>query len=201
MKFILGKKIEMSQKFQDGKVIPVTLINAGPCLITQILSKEKNNLQAIQIGFEKLKENKIKKSKNKNPFRYLRQFRTDDLVKYKLGDKIDVSIFQPGERIMVSGTTKGRGFAGVMKRHGFHGQPATHGTKHDHRRSGSIGSTDLQRVVKGKKMAGRMGGKRKTVKNLEVVEVDQEKNLLLVRGAVPGSRNTFLEIYLKRPKV
>jgi len=195
MKFILGKKIEMSQKFQEDKVIPITTIQAGPCIITQIKTKDKDKTQAVQISFEELKAKKIKKPQKNTPFRYLRQFRTDEIANYKVGDKIDTSIFKPGDKLIISGISKGMGFAGVMKRHGFHGMPATHGTKHDHRHAGSIGSTANQRVTKGKRMAGRMGGTRVTIKNLEIIEINPEKNLLMVKGAVPGARNALLKIY------
>lgn len=197
MKFILGKKIEMSQKFQDEEVVPVTIIQAGPCVITQIRTNDKDQIQNVQIGFEELKTKKVKKPQKKTPFRFLRQFRTDEISNYKVGDKIDVAIFKPGDKLTISGFSKGKGFTGVMKRHGFHGMPATHGTKHDHRHGGSIGSTAFQRVTKGRKMAGRMGGKRVTIKNLEVIEVNQGKNLLTLKGAVPGARGTLLEIYAK----
>lgn len=207
MRFILGKKIEMTQKFQDDRVVPVTTIQAGPCIITQIRTKDKDKIQAIQIGFEELKTRKVKKPQKNTPFRYLRQFsakgesasggKTEEISHYKIGDKIDVAIFKPGDKLTISGISKGKGFTGVMKRHGFHGMPATHGTKHDHRHGGSIGSTANQRVTKGKRMAGRMGGERTTIKNLEVIEVNPEKNFLVVKGAIPGARNTFLEIYTK----
>lgn len=193
MKFILGKKLEMSQKFKDDKVIPVTIIKAGPCFVTQIKNKEKDGYEAIQIGFEKLKEKKIKKPQKDKPFRYLKEFK-GNINEYKLNQEIKVDIFKPGEKVCISGVSKGKGFAGVMKRHGFHGMPASHGTKHDARHPGSIGATAPQRVLKGKRMAGRMGGKRVTVKNLEIIEVDPEKNLLIVKGSVPGPRNSLLEI-------
>lgn len=194
MKFILGKKIEMSQVFKDDKVIPVTLIEAGPCFVTQIKTKEKDKYNAIQIGFIKKKEKKIKKTEKGKGFKYLKEFKDDDISKYKVGQEIRVDIFKIGEKVNVSGISKGKGFAGVVKRWGFKGMPATHGTKHDARHPGSIGATAPQRVLKGKKMAGRMGGKRVTIKNLEVIEVNPEKNLLVLKGAVPGARNSLLEI-------
>ncbi len=199
MKFILGKKIKMSQIFKDDKVVPVTILEAGPCFVMQIKKKEADGYEAIQIGFEKKKPKKVKKTEKGKEFRYLREFRMKSTPNtqqptYNTGDKIDVSIFKPGEKVAVSGISKGKGFAGVIKRHGFKGMPATHGTKHDARHAGSIGATAPQRVLKGKKMAGRMGGERVTVKNLEIIEVDSEKNLLIVKGAVPGARNSLLEI-------
>ena len=190
MKFILGKKIGMIQIFEDEKVIPVTLIEAGPCFVTQII---KDGYEAIQIGFKKLKPKKVKKSQKKKPFRYLREFK-GDVSQYKMGDKIDVSIFEKGDKVKISGISKGKGFAGVVKRWGFAGLPASHGTKHEERAPGSTGSRFPQRVIKGKKMPGRMGAKRVTIKNLKVVKIDPEKNLIAVKGAITGSRGTLLEI-------
>lgn len=183
----------MSQKFQDDKVVPVTLIQINPCFVTQIKTKDKDGYEAIQVGFVKKKSKKTKKTEKGKEFKYLREFK-GDISKYKIGDEIKVDIFKPGEKVAISGISKGKGFAGVMKRHGFHGMPATHGTKHDARHAGSIGATAPQRVLKGRKMAGRMGGQRVTIKNLEVIEVNPEKNLLVVRGAVPGARNSLMEI-------
>ncbi len=200
MKFILGKKIEMSQIFKGDKVVPVTKIQAGPCLVTQIKTQEKDGYEAVQIGFAKKRRNTksllghLKKgSANKEYNRYLKEFKTEksDL---KPGDKIKVDIFQPGDKIKVVGTSKGKGFQGVVRRHGFHGASATHGTKDQERMPGSIGATGPARVFKGKKMPGRMGGQQTTVKVLEVVKVVPEENMLLVKGAVPGARNSLLEI-------
>lgn len=196
MKFILGKKIEMSQEFKGDKVVPVTFIQAGPCFVTQIKTKDKDGYEAIQIGFVKKKNKKIKKTEKGKEFRYLKEFE-GDISKYKTGDEIKVNIFEPGEKVIISGISKGKGFAGVMKRHGFHGMPATHGTKHDARHAGSIGATAPQRVLKGRKMPGRMGGQRVTIKNLEVMEVIPEKNLLVIKGAIPGARNSLVEIMAK----
>jgi len=197
MKFLLGKKIGMSQKFQGEELLPITLIKAGPCVITRVTDQEKDNALAVQIGFKELKEKKIKKSQKNTPFALLKQFRIDDPSIYKVGEKIEVSIFKLGDKVDVTSVSKGRGFTGVMKRHGFSGMPATHGTKHDHRHGGSIGSTNNQRVVKGKKMAGRSGGARTTIKNLEIIDIDLEKNILVVRGGVPGAKNSFVEITAK----
>jgi large subunit ribosomal protein L3 len=193
MKFILGKKIGMSQVFKDDEVIPVTLIKAGPCFVTQIKTKEKDGYEAIQIGFEKKKPKKVKKTEKGKEFKYLKEFK-GDISKYKIGDEIRVDIFKPGEKVTVSGISKGKGFTGVVKRWGFAGMPKTHGTKHDLRHPGSIGPTAPQRVWKGRKMAGRAGNKRVTIKNLEVIEVDPEKNHLVIKGCVPGARNSLLEI-------
>ncbi len=194
MKFILGQKLEMSQIFtEDGKVVPVTLIEAGPCQILQIKTKEKDGYEAVQIGFKKIdKKKKIKKTMKGKEFRYLREF--PDGQKYKIGDKIDISVFDEGDKVKISGISKGKGFQGGVKRWGFSGRGASHGVKHEARTLGSVGSAFPQRVIKGRKMPGRMGFERITVKNLEVVKVDKENNILAVEGAVPGRRGTLLEI-------
>lgn len=184
----------MSQMFDEkGKVIPVTLIEAGPCYVAQIMTKEKDKYESIQIGFEKLKDKKVKKSQKKKPYRYLSEFK-GDISKYKTGDKIDASVFKEGDKVKISGISKGKGFAGAVKRWGFHGQTATHGTKHEERTIGSVGSAFPQRVIKGRKMPGRMGTERITVKNLKIVKVDVENNLIAVKGAIPGKRGTLVEI-------
>jgi large subunit ribosomal protein L3 len=194
MKFILGKKIGMTQIWKDDEVIPVTLIEAGPCVVTQIRTKEKDGYEAIQIGFEKIeKEKKIKKSLKDKPYKWLREFRTK-IENLKIGDVIDVSQFQEGEKVKVSGISKGKGFQGGVKRWGFSGRNATHGVKHEERTIGSVGSSFPERVVKGRKMPGRMGQERVTVKNLEIVEIDKENNLIALKGAVPGPRGTLVEI-------
>lgn len=201
MKFILGKKVEMSQIFRDGKVIPVTKVKAGPCSVTQIKTKENDGYQSAQIGYGYKKKIKkpllghLKKSSTpKDNSHYLKEFLIDPEQEIKLGDEIKVDIFEKGDIVDVSSKSKGKGFQGVVKRHGFHGSPATHGHKDQLRMPGSIGSTDAARVFKGKKMGGRMGGKRITVKNLEVIDIIPEENLLLLKGAVPGARNSILEI-------
>lgn len=194
MKFILGKKIGMSQIFDDqGKVVPVTLIEGGPCYVTQIKTKDKDGYEAIQIGFEKLKEKKIKKTQREKPYRYLREFE-GDISKYKKGDVINVSIFQEGEKVKISGISKGKGFQGVVKRWNFGGKPKTHGTKHELRTPGSVGTSFPERVPKGRKMAGRMGFERITLRNLKIVKIDPENNILAVKGAVPGAKGNLLEI-------
>jgi len=195
MKFILGKKLEMTQIFDEkGKVIPMTLIEAGPCFVTQLKSQaKKDGYDAVQIGFKELKERKVKKTQQKKPYRYLREFK-GDISKYKLSDKIDVSIFKEGEKVKISGISKGKGFAGAVKKWGFAGRNKTHGVKHEERTIGSVGGTDPERVFKGKKMPGRMGGERITVKNLEIVRVDPANNLLAIKGAIPGRKRTLLEI-------
>lgn len=195
MKFILGKKIEMSQVFNEkGEVIPVTWIEAGPCFVLQVKNKEKDGYEAIQLGFEKKTKN-IKKSENGKEYKYIKEFPIfNSQPSMKVGDKLDVSIFQEGEKVKISGTSKAKGFQGVVKRWGFRGASKTHGTKHMLRKPGSIGATDAERVFKGKKMAGRMGGERITIKNLEIIKVDKEKNLLAIKGAIPGRRGTMLEL-------
>jgi large subunit ribosomal protein L3 len=220
MKFILGLKLGMSQIFDEkGKVVPVSLIEAGPCIVTQVKTKEKDGYSAVQIGFGEAK--KVTKAmaghlKNLGKLLFLREFQNGEAKindkELKKGDKveassslkphsplragsvIDVSVFKEGDKIRVSGLSKGKGFAGVVKRWHFKGRPSSHGTKHELRTPGSVGATTPERVIKGKKMPGRMGFKRITVKNLELVKVDKEKNLLAVRGAVPGRKGTLLEI-------
>lgn len=191
MKFILGLKLEMSQIFnKKGDVVPVTLIEAGPCKVLQIKTEKKDKYQSVQIGFIK-KTKKVKKTEKGKEYKYLKEFKDGE---YKLGDEINVSIFQEGEKVKVSGISKGKGFQGGVKRWGFSGRNATHGVKHEHRTLGSTGSSFPERVIKGRKMPGRMGYDRVTVKNLNIVKVDKENNLLVVRGAVPGRRGTLLEI-------
>ncbi len=196
MKFILGKKVGMSQIFDEkGNQIPVTLVEAGPCKVLQIKTKEKDGYEAVQFGFEKItKKQKIKKTMKGKEFRYLREQRTENREQYRAGDEIDVSIFKEGDKVKVSGISKGKGFAGVVKRWGFSGRNATHGVKHEERTPGSVGSSFPERVLKGKKMARRMGGERVTVSNLKIAKVDPENNLLAVKGAIPGRRGTLLEI-------
>jgi len=197
MKFILGKKLEMSQIFDDkGNVVPVTLISVEPCQVTQIKTKEEDGYTAIQVGCEKIeKAKKIKKTMKGKEFKYLKEQRATNEEQLKVGDKIDMNIFKEGDIVNISGTSKGKGFAGVVKRWHFRGQFKTHGTKEKWRSPGSIGQRFPQHVIKGKKMAGRMGSDRITVKNLKVAKVDTENNILAVRGAVPGRKGTLLEIY------
>ncbi len=183
----------MSQIFKNDKVIPITEIQAGPCLITQIKTKSKDGYEAVQISFEKLKSGKIKKPEKNRPYKYLKEFRSFG-PELKVGDLIKADVFQPGDRVNIAGFSKGRGFQGVVKRHHFHGSPATHGHKDQLRMPGSIGAGGPAKVFKGQKMPGRMGYRRITVKNLEIIDVVPGKNLLLVQGAVPGARNGLLEI-------
>jgi large subunit ribosomal protein L3 len=193
MRFILGKKIGMSQIFNEKReTVPVTLIEAGPCYVTQIKEKNKDGYQALQIGFVK-KSKKVKKTEKGKEYKYLREFPVLD-SQVSIGDKIDISIFKEGEKVKISGKSKGKGFQGGVKRWGFSGRNATHGVKHEHRTLGSVGSAFPERVIKGRKMPGRMGFERVTVKNLEIVKIDKENNLLAVKGAIPGAKGTFLEI-------
>ena len=197
---IIGKKVGMSQLFlENGSVVPVSLIQAGPCPIVQIKSEKTDGYKAIQIGFgARKKTNKpmtghLKKAKLKSTER-LFEIRMTDTSKYKVGDKIDVSAFSNGNKIAVTGWTKGRGFTGGVKRWGWHGGPASHGSM-SHRRMGSVGpGTAPGRIWKNKTMPGRYGCERVTVKNLEVMKVEQKNHLLYVKGAVPGSKNGYLLI-------
>lgn len=197
MKFILGKKIGMTQVFDEkGKVIPVTLVEAGPCIVAQIKTNEKDRYAAVQIGFEELKAKKIKKTQNGKPFRYLKECRMKggdcDL---NVGDSVDVGIFEVGDIVKVAGITKGKGFQGAVKRHGFGGRAsATHGQKHELRTIGSVGCSNPDHVIKGKRMPGRMGGERVSLRTAKVVKIDKEKNLIAIRGALPGGKGTLVEI-------
>ncbi len=185
MKFILGLKLGSSQIFDEkGRVAAVTLIEAGPCYITQAKTKEKDGYEAAQIGFGKSKQ---------KPFRYLREFR-GDISELKVGGKTDVSLFQEGDIVKVSGLSKGKGFQGGVKRWGFKGRGASHGVKHEARTLGSVGTSFPERVIKGKKMPGRMGNQRITVKNLKIIKIDKENNIIAIKGAVPGRKGTLLEI-------
>ncbi|MEE2881668.1 MAG: 50S ribosomal protein L3 [Chloroflexota bacterium] len=198
----LGKKIGMSQVFRDnGEVVPVTVIQAGPCAVTQIKNQKTDGYNAIQLGFGAAKNlNKPERGhlKNNEPVKHLREVKTDSLDEYSVGQQISVEIFEVGEKIDVIGTTKGRGFAGTMKRHGFHGGPKTHGQSDRARAPGSIGGgTTPGKVYKGLKMAGHMGNERVTIKNLEILQIDQDRNLLVVKGGVPGAPNGLLIIRRK----
>ncbi len=207
-KYILGKKIGMSQIFsEDGKVAPVTLVSVVPNTVLQVRTKEKDGHDAVQVGMGSRKPKNIKKPqkghfKDLGNFSFVREFRTLQLStsNFQLptrGDKIDATVSQVGDKVKVSCISKAKGFQGVMKRHGFHGAPASHGTKHAHREPGSIGGGGGRaggRVVKGMKMAGRMGGGRVTTRGLKIVNVDTEKNVIAIKGAIPGRRGTLIEI-------
>ncbi|MBN1643342.1 MAG: 50S ribosomal protein L3 [Dehalococcoidales bacterium] len=196
---IIGKKIGMSQVFSDGGIAEaVTVIEAGPCIVTQVKTSAKEGYDAVQLGFGTAKRlNKAEQGhlKELGKFEQLREFRVDDSAAVKVGDKVDVSQFQAGDFINVIGISKGKGFAGVVKRHGFHGGPKTHGQTDRHRAPGAIGATTSPgRVLKGLRMAGHMGSEQVTVKGLKVYKTDPEHNLLMVIGAVPGNKNGLLLI-------
>jgi large subunit ribosomal protein L3 len=200
MKLILGTKVAMSQIFDaDGVVHPVTVISAGPVTVTQLKTNESDGYQAVQVGFGDRNEKNISKAvkghlKGLGNFRFLREFPLVKATEMKIGDKIDVSAFQEGDVVQVSGVSKGKGFQGVVKRHGFHGGPRSHGQKHSEREAGSIGGGLRTGPRKGMRMAGRMGGDRVTVKNLKVVQIDSAKNEIFISGAIPGRRGTLVEI-------
>ncbi len=197
MKFIIGKKLEMAQRFApNGSVVPVTLVSAGPCVVTQIRSREKDGYAAVQVGY--LPRHRLTKSERGHlnglePFGTLREFRieADNLSR---GQVIQATVFTPGDIVEVEGVSKGHGFQGVVKRHGFHGHPASHGHKDQLRMPGSIGSKRQGPVAPGKRMAGRMGNDQVTVKNLEIIEVNVEKNILVIKGALPGARGSVVLI-------
>ena len=201
---LIGRKLGMSQVFrEDGAVIPVTAIEAGPCTVVQVKTREKEGYSAVQMGFgEKKRLTSPEKGhlKGLGSFRHLREFRVGEGTGIEVGQKFDVGLFKPGDIVDVTGTSKGKGFAGVVKRHHFAGGPKTHGQSDRHRAPGSIGSTTTPgRVYKGKRMAGHMGNARVTVMGQEVVQADPARNLLLVRGAVPGHQNSLVLIQKGRP--
>lgn len=200
MKFILGKKQNMTQFFTEtGEAIPATLLSAGPVTITQVKVPEKDGYASVQVGYETKDASKVSKAQSGHTkdtgsaFGILKEFRFDG-GEYKVGDVIDVSVFELGDTITVHGISKGKGFQGGVKRHGFAGGPRSHGQKHSEREVGSIGATGPQRVLKGTRMPGRMGFDRTTVKNLKVLAIDKENNKILVSGAIPGHRGTLIEI-------
>lgn len=176
---------------KEGNVIPVTLIDTDTCSVLQIKTKEKDGYSAVKIGFDKLKEKKVKKTRT--PFRYVKEFKCEE-GELKVGDNIEPSVFEEGDKVKVSGISKGKGFQGGMKRWGFHGKEASHGVKHEQRTIGSIGCSVPGRVIKGRRMPGRMGSDRISVKGLEIIKVDNANKVIAVKGAVPGRRGTLLEI-------
>jgi large subunit ribosomal protein L3 len=197
MALLIGKKIGMTQLFEEsGRATPVTVIEAGPCPIVQVKTPEKEGYSAIQIGFVSAKENRVTsplkghfKKANTAPQRVLREVRVDDTSEYNVGDSLDVNVFEGVEKVHVTGTSKGRGFAGTVKRWGFSIGRRTHGNK-SHREPGSVGQCATPaRIFKGKRLPGRMGGVTRTIKNLPVVQIDAENNLIFVKGAVPGANN------------
>jgi len=203
MEGIVGKKIGMTRVFnQEGQAIAVTVIEAGPCPVVQVKTKEKEGYDAVQLGFGQKRKKLVTQpllghfAKAKvEPQRILKEMRTEDAAKFKPGQKLGVDLFSVGEKVSVTGVSKGLGFQGGVRRHKFHGGPKTHGQSDRLRAPGSIGGSSYpSRVFKGQRMPGRMGGEKLTVRNLVVVGVDPEKSLLLVRGAVPGKRNSYLTI-------
>jgi len=201
-KAILGRKVAMTQIFDENVLIPITIVEAGPCIIVEKKVKEKNGYNAIQLGFLEVKENRVNKPESGHfrksevrPQKYLREIRVKDIGNLKTRDEIRVDVFKKGDLVDVIGISKGKGFAGVVKRYGFKGGPASHGAGGWRRRPGSIGaSADPSRVFKGKKMPGKMGAERRTVRNLEIVKVDKKENLLLIKGSLPGNKGSLLTI-------
>lgn len=208
MKMIIGRKIGMTQIFKNNKAIPVTVIKAGPCVVVQKKTVETDGYNALQLGFEEISEKKVNKPLlghfkkfGVKPFRILKEFRVENIDDFEIGQEIKVSMFKEGDIVDVTGWSKGRGFAGAMKRWGFRGGPRSHGSKF-HRQLGSVGQhTEPAKIWKGKKMPGRYGNERVTIRNLEVLKVDAENNLLVVKGGVPGARGGLLLIRsAKAPK-
>lgn len=200
-KAILGKKVGMTQIFTEtGVAVPVTVIEAGPCTIVQKRNVERDGYNAIQVGFGEKRVNLFNKpmkghyeKANLKPMRYLREFRVEDIDAYEVGQEIKADIFNSGEKVDVTGTSKGRGFSGSIKRHGFHRGPMSHGSKY-HRGSGSLGAKGPARVFKGRKLPGHYGVERVTVQNLEIIRVDAGQNLLAVKGAIPGPRGGLVMV-------
>jgi large subunit ribosomal protein L3 len=203
MPAILGKKVGMTNVYDDqGRYVPVTVIEAGPCQVLQIKTRETDGYNAVQMGFEEKAARRATqaeaghaKKAGATPKRFVREYRTDDLSPYEAGGSVTVAVFEDVQLVDVVGVTKGRGFAGVMKRHSFGGQPGSHGTERKHRSSGSIGEgagIPGRGVRKGKRMAGHMGHVRQTAERLAVVRVDAEANLIVVRGSVPGPSNGYV---------
>ena len=197
---LLGKKLGMTQIFDEtGQVVPVTVLQVGPCVVTQLRTNERDGYEAVQVGFQESKRLNSPERGHQRPagssMRHLREFKAKDIGGYEVGQVLDCTLFSEGEKVDVTGTSKGKGFQGVVKRHGFSGGPKTHGQSDRHRAPGSIGSSATPgRVFKGMRMAGRMGNDRVTVQNLQVAKVDPERNLLLVRGAVPGPTNGLIMV-------
>jgi large subunit ribosomal protein L3 len=201
---ILGQKLGMTRIFDDdGKSVPVTVIAAGPCPVVDVRTPEKNGYSAILLGFGEVKPSRVNKPMKGTferagmaPCRWLREFRIDNAADYKVGQAVDVSAFAAGEEVSVTGTSKGKGFAGVMKRYNFGGLQASHGVSVSHRKPASSGASSYpSHIFKGKTMPGHMGNERVTIKNLTVVAVDKENNLLLVKGAVPGAKNGLVLVH------
>ncbi len=204
MKVLLGKKIAMSQVFADGgDVIPVTLVEAGPCtVVTTRVAPNGKHTMVLGFGTQR-NQNKAQQGQfaDLGSFRETQEFTLADGETVERGAKLDATVFTIGDTVNIVGTAKGRGFQGVVKRHGFAGHPSTHGHKDQLRKSGSIGAGGIQRVFKGMRMAGRMGGNRVTVKNLEVVSIDLDKNIIAIKGAIPGARNSAITIFASNGNV
>jgi large subunit ribosomal protein L3 len=200
VKGILGAKLGMTQVWDNNRVVPVTVVQAGPCVVTQVRTADKDGYSAVQLAYGAIDPRKVNKPKAGHyakadvaPRRHIVELRTTDASEYELGSEVTVEAFAAGQIIDVTGKTKGKGFAGVMKRHGFHGLRASHGVERKHRSPGSIGACATPgRVFKGVRMAGRMGSVRYTVQNLTVQAIDPENNLLLVRGAIPGPKGALV---------
>lgn len=200
-KGILGKKLGMTQVFaEDGEAVPVTVIEAGPCVVLQIKDTNNDGYSAIQLGFDDQKEHRankptlghVKKAETA-PKRYVREIRNVSLEQYEVGKEVKADIFAAGEKVDIVGTSKGKGFAGSIKRHNQARGPMSHGS-HYHRGPGSLGAVDPMKVFKGRPLPGRMGGERVTVQNLEVVQVDADRNLLLIKGSIPGAKNSYVTV-------
>lgn len=200
-KTILARKVGMTQVYDDrGRVIPVTVLKAGPCRVVQVKNMDKDGYASVQLGFDEINKNRVNRplkghfqQAKTDPVRYLREFRVDDAEKYSPGQEIKADSFTAGDYVDVSAVARGKGFAGSIKKMGFGRGPKTHGS-HYYRGPGSLGSVDAARVFKGRRLPGRMGGWRRTVQNLSVVEADGSKNLLLVKGSVPGPRGGLVEV-------
>ncbi|MFF5230025.1 50S ribosomal protein L3 [Dactylosporangium sp. NPDC000521] len=200
VKGILGEKLGMTQIWDNGKVVPVTVVQAGPCVVTQVRTADNDGYSAVQLAWGQIDPRKVNKPRSGHfakadvaPRRHIVELRTTDAGEYSLGQEITADLFAAGQRIDVTGRTKGKGYAGVMKRHGFHGLRASHGVERKHRSPGSIGACATPgRVFKGVKMAGRMGGARFTVQNLTVQAVELEQGLILIKGAVPGPKGSLV---------
>jgi large subunit ribosomal protein L3 len=200
VKGILGAKLGMTQVWDNNRVVPVTVVQAGPCLVTQVRTPDKDGYAAVQLAYGAIKPRRVNKPLTGHyekvdaaPRRHIVELRTTDASEYELGSEVTVETFAPGQVIDVTGRTKGKGFAGVMKRHGFHGLRASHGVERKHRSPGSIGACATPgRVFKGVRMAGRMGSARYTVQNLTIQAIDPENNLILVKGAIPGPKGALV---------
>jgi large subunit ribosomal protein L3 len=200
VKGILGAKLGMTQVWDNNRVVPVTVVQAGPCVVTQVRTADRDGYAAVQLAYGAINPRKVNKPKSGHfakaevaPRRHLVELRTTDAGEYELGQEVTVEAFEPGAPLDVTGRTKGKGFAGVMKRHGFHGLRSSHGVERKHRSPGSIGACATPgRVFKGVRMPGRMGGRRYTVQNLTLQAIDRDNNLLLVEGAIPGPKGALI---------